>query len=139
MAFDEGAALGGTHLPLRGQHRLPRDKRVPVSRFTAGQARSSESPDAGSATAAPKARAVYQGGHGATMVRMVEELDALDAKMRELAAHVRQLREENQSLRRQLAASQAELAALNERVTAATRRLDTLIEELPGELRGNGH
>jgi len=71
---------------------------------------------------------------------MLEELNSLDAKMRELAAHVRQLREENQSLRRQLAESQAELATLNERVTAATRRLDTLIDELPAELiRGNGH
>jgi chromosome segregation ATPase len=71
---------------------------------------------------------------------MLEELNALDAKMRELAGHVRQLREENQGLRRQLAESQAELATLNERVAAATRRLDTLIEELPGELiRGNGH
>ena len=71
---------------------------------------------------------------------MLEELNALDAKMRELAAHVKQLRDENQTLRRQLAESQAELATLNERVTAATRRLDVLIEELPGELiRGNGH
>jgi chromosome segregation ATPase len=71
---------------------------------------------------------------------MLEELNALDAKMRELAALVRQLREENQGLRRQLAESQAELATLNERVTAATRRLDTLIEELPGApIRGNGH
>jgi chromosome segregation ATPase len=70
---------------------------------------------------------------------MLEELDALDAKMRELAMHVRQLREENQNLRRQLAASQSELATLSDRVTAATRRLDTLIEELPAELRGNGH
>jgi chromosome segregation ATPase len=69
---------------------------------------------------------------------MLEELDALDAKMRDLAVHVRQLREENQSLRRQLAISQSELATLNERVTVATRRLDSLIEELPGEMRGNG-
>ena len=38
---------------------------------------------------------------------MIEELDALDARMRELAAHVRQLREENQSLRRQLAETRA--------------------------------
>jgi uncharacterized coiled-coil DUF342 family protein len=74
----------------------------------------------------------------ATIVDMLEELDQLDAKMRELAAHVRQLREENQHLRRQLAESQSELATLNERVVAATRRLDTLIEELPVELRGNG-
>jgi cell division protein ZapB len=70
---------------------------------------------------------------------MLEELDALDSKMRELSAHVRQLRDENQVLRRQLAASQSELATLNERVAAATRRLDSLIEDLPGELRGNGH
>ncbi|HUD27071.1 MAG TPA: hypothetical protein VMQ45_15390 [Burkholderiaceae bacterium] len=81
----------------------------------------------------------FKAAAGATMVRMLEELDALDAKMRELAAHVRQLRDENQNLRRQLTASQLELATLNERVTAATRRLDTLIEELPAELRGNGH
>jgi len=60
--------------------------------------------------------------------------------MRQLAGHVRQLRDENQNLRRQLAESQSELATLNERVTAATRRLDTLIEELPAEsIRGNGH
>ena len=79
-------------------------------------------------------------GGGCYHRSMLEELDALDAKMRELVAHVRQLREENQSLRRQLAESQSELATLNERVTAATRRLDTLIEELPGEsIRGNGH
>jgi len=70
---------------------------------------------------------------------MLEELNALESKMRDLAAHVRQLREENQGLRRQLAASQSELTTLNERVAAATRRLDTLIEELPSELRGNGH
>jgi len=70
---------------------------------------------------------------------MLEELNALDSKMRELAAHVRQLREENQGLRRQLAESQSELARLNERVVAATRRLDSLIEELPSEIRGNGH
>ena len=70
---------------------------------------------------------------------MLEELDELDAKMRALASHLRQLREENQRLRRQLAASQSELVTLNERVAAATRRLDMLIEELPGEMRGNGH
>jgi len=71
---------------------------------------------------------------------MLEELDALDARMRELYALVRQLREENQGLRRQLAESQTELTALNDRVATATRRLDTLIEELPVDLaRGNGH
>lgn len=90
-------------------------------------------------SAAPVRVNWFKAAAGATMARMLEELDALDAKMRELSAHVRQLREENQSLRRQLAESQAELATLNERVTAATRRLDTLIDELPGELRGNGH
>ena len=90
-------------------------------------------------SAAPVQVNWFKAAAGATMTRMLEELDTLDAKMRELSAHVRQLREENQSLRRQLAESQAELATLNERVTAATRRLDTLIDELPGELRGNGH
>jgi chromosome segregation ATPase len=84
-------------------------------------------------------RAIYiSAPASATIVHMVEELDQLDAKMRELSVHVRQLREENQHLRRQLAESQSELATLNERVVAATRRLDTLIDELPGELRGNG-
>ena len=71
--------------------------------------------------------------------RLIADLDSREFKVRELAGHVRQLRDENQTLRRQLAESQSELAALNERVNAATRRLDTLIEELPGELRGNGH
>jgi uncharacterized protein (TIGR02449 family) len=62
---------------------------------------------------------------------MLDQLDALTARMHDLVAHVRQLREENHALRTQLATAQADLAALNQRVQAATLRLDGLIERLP--------
>ena len=65
--------------------------------------------------------------------RMLDQLDALTSRMQELVAHVRQLRDENHQLRTQLATSQTELAALNERIVTATRRLDALIERLPGD------
>ena len=65
---------------------------------------------------------------------MLDQLDTLTTRMHELVAHVRQLREENHQLRTQLANSQSELAALNERILTATRRLDALIERLPGEM-----
>jgi uncharacterized protein (TIGR02449 family) len=85
--------------------------------------------------AAPKAREVYQPLVGANILCMVEQLDALTARMQELVAHVRQLREENHLLRTQLATSQSDLASLNERIAVATRRLDGLIERLPLEMR----
>jgi len=78
------------------------------------------------------ARECYHDSHA-------QELDALDGKMRELALHVRQLREENQQLPSPAGSISAELATLNERVATATRRLDSLIEELPGRVARNGH
>jgi uncharacterized protein (TIGR02449 family) len=65
---------------------------------------------------------------------MLDQLDALTARMHELVAHVRQLRDENHQLRTQLATSLAELSALNERVTTATQRLDGLIARLPQDV-----
>ncbi len=65
---------------------------------------------------------------------MLEELDALGARLGELAGHVRRLRDENLQLRAQLSASQAELAALHERVALATRRIEALISQLPAEV-----
>jgi uncharacterized protein (TIGR02449 family) len=67
---------------------------------------------------------------------MLDQLDALTARMHDLVAHVRQLRDENHQLRTQLATSQAESAALNERIRSATQRLDGLIARLPQDAGG---
>jgi len=64
---------------------------------------------------------------------MLEDLDALTAKMTELAGRVRSLREENQRLRTQLAGATVELDSLRARVTSATERIDALIARLPAE------
>jgi uncharacterized protein (TIGR02449 family) len=62
---------------------------------------------------------------------MLEELDALTAKLTELAERVRVLREENQRLRVQATSAASELSTLRERVTAATSRIDALLARLP--------
>jgi len=70
---------------------------------------------------------------GATIVFMIEELDALSTKLAELATHVRAMKEENAQLRAQAAAATAELAGLRAKVTAATQRMDALLARLPQE------
>ena len=62
---------------------------------------------------------------------MLEELDALAAKLTELSGRVRALREENQHLRAQVAAAQAELENMNARVDQASERIDALLAHLP--------
>lgn len=64
---------------------------------------------------------------------MQEDLDALTAKLTELAGRVRALREENQQLRAQLRAASAELEQMRGRVANAMQRIDALIERLPAE------
>ena len=65
---------------------------------------------------------------------MLEEFEALAAKLTELSGRVRSLREENQRLRLQLTAAQTELERVNARVDEATERIDALLDHLPAEL-----
>ena len=62
---------------------------------------------------------------------MLEDLDALAAKMTELSGRMRALREENQSLRTQLATANVDLDALRARVAGAMARIDALLARLP--------
>jgi methyl-accepting chemotaxis protein len=62
---------------------------------------------------------------------MLEELDQLAARVRELAQTVHALRADNQNLRRQLATTTDELDAMHHRVDEVARRLDSLMERLP--------
>lgn len=68
---------------------------------------------------------------------MQEELDALTAKLTELAGRVRALREENQRLRAQILAASNELEQMRTRVANAMQRIDALIERLPAEAPAN--
>jgi len=124
-------AAGDALLPLRGQHSLaPKRRRCfpfhrrPGANPIRRNRRRGQCSSGPIAALRPAARQCYHS-------RMLDQLDALAGRMRELVAHVRQLRDENHQLRTQLATSQAELAALNERIETATRRLDELIARLP--------
>ena len=68
---------------------------------------------------------------------MQEELDALSAKLSELAGRVRALREENQRLRAQIVAASNELEQMRGRVANAMQRIDALIERLPAQAPAN--
>jgi hypothetical protein len=70
---------------------------------------------------------------GATIARMLEDLEALRGKLTELNARVRNLREENQQLRTQLGSARIELDALRGRVSGAVQRVDELLSRLPAE------
>ncbi|MEG0822311.1 MAG: hypothetical protein RR101_11255 [Burkholderiaceae bacterium] len=61
---------------------------------------------------------------------MIEELDALADRIRELAQMIYALRTENQDLRARVASQEAELAAMRERVEIAGARLDSLVLSL---------
>lgn len=61
---------------------------------------------------------------------MIEELDALADRVRELTQMIYALRTENQDLRVRLATQDAELAAVRGRVDAAGARLDSLMLSL---------
>ena len=62
---------------------------------------------------------------------MLEDLDALTAKMTELCGRVRSLREENLRLRTQIATANVELDAMRGRVATAMGRIDGLLSRLP--------
>ena len=62
---------------------------------------------------------------------MLEELDQLATRVRELAQAVHVLRVDNQKLRSQLATATGELDAMHNRVDEVARRLDSLMERLP--------
>ena len=78
-----------------------------------------------------KRAAPARAGPGATIARMLEDLEALRGKLTELSARVRNMREENQQLRAQLGAAQVELDALRSRVSGAVQRVDELLARLP--------
>ncbi|MGH6622617.1 MAG: hypothetical protein ACREBN_01530 [Burkholderiaceae bacterium] len=68
---------------------------------------------------------------GDNIVDMIQELDLLAAKVRELALTIQSLRADNQELRSQLGAARQELEAMSRRVDEAAQRLDGLIQRLP--------
>lgn len=90
---------------------------------------SSTQPGLGPRAAAARARALQT--LGATIARMLEDLEALRAKLTELHARVRMLREENMRLRAQAGAAQIELDALRRRCAGAVQRVDELLARLP--------
>jgi len=99
--------------------------RDPVSRFTVDLA--IDDTDGFASVAArpgrPRPRCYHR--------RMLDELDALAAKLAELSARMQQLRAENLDLRTQLGAAQSELGVLRGRVAVATQRLDAMLAALP--------
>ena len=70
-------------------------------------------------------------GCGDTISRMIEDLEALHAKLAELRSRVMHLREENQQLRQHLATSQSEASGLQARMGTALQRIDALLAQLP--------
>lgn len=62
---------------------------------------------------------------------MVNELNALESKIAQVASLCRTLRAENAELRQQLAAIEGERLRLTERMDAARTRLEQLAEQLP--------
>jgi len=63
---------------------------------------------------------------------MLDDLDLLATRLTELTRLVQALRTENQQLRSQLAQAGGQLEAMRTRVDEAGRRLDLLMERLPG-------
>jgi uncharacterized membrane protein len=62
---------------------------------------------------------------------MIEDLEALHAKLAELRSRVMHLREENQQLRQHLTTSQSEASGLQARMGTALQRIDALLAQLP--------
>jgi len=63
---------------------------------------------------------------------MLDDLDLLATRLTELTRLLQALRTENQQLRSQLAQAGGQLEAMRTRVDEAGRRLDLLMERLPG-------
>jgi len=62
---------------------------------------------------------------------MVNELNALESKIAQVAALCRDLRVENIQLRHSLAAAKLEKLSLIERIEIARERLERLVQKLP--------
>ena len=62
------------------------------------------------------------------------ELEALEAKIEQIAALVDQLRAENDVLRNQIAAAEAERLQLRQTMTRARERLEILMGKLPEDV-----
>ncbi len=62
---------------------------------------------------------------------MVNELNALESKIAQVASLCRTLRDENSQLRLQLAAIEAEKKGLAERMDMARNRIEQLAQQLP--------
>jgi hypothetical protein len=113
---------------------------APASRFTVAvqqgphgtiSARQSISGIASAALMPGNRACPWRKRHGATIARMLDDLEALRGKLTELSARVRMLREENQQLRTQVSSAQVELDALRGRVSGAVQRVDELLSRLP--------
>jgi regulator of replication initiation timing len=59
------------------------------------------------------------------------EIAGLEQKLAMLLADYHRLRAENESLKRELGRSLEQNRSLNSRITAATARLDSLLQQLP--------
>jgi regulator of replication initiation timing len=62
---------------------------------------------------------------------MDSELARLEQKLAALLADYNRLRAENESLKRELGRAQEQNRALTARITAASSRLDSLLQQLP--------
>ncbi len=62
---------------------------------------------------------------------MDSELAGLEQKLAALLAEYHRLRAENESLQRELARAQEQSRTLSDKVTAASARLDLLLQRLP--------
>lgn len=62
---------------------------------------------------------------------MVNELNALESKIAQVAGLCRALRNENRELQLRLAAAESEKRQLVERMGSARERLETLVGQLP--------
>ena len=62
---------------------------------------------------------------------MDSELTRLEQKLAALLADYNRLRAENESLKRELGRAQEQNRALTARITAASARLDSLLQQLP--------
>jgi septal ring factor EnvC (AmiA/AmiB activator) len=62
---------------------------------------------------------------------MDSELTRLEQKLAALLADYNRLRAENESLERELGRAQEQNRALTARITAASARLDSLLQQLP--------
>jgi uncharacterized protein (TIGR02449 family) len=64
---------------------------------------------------------------------MIEDLEALEAKIEQVLALVHQLRAENEVLKNQMAAAETERLHLRQTMNAARERLEALVGRLPEE------